>query len=98
MLHLARVETISYEALRNGENDEATRLFNACCKDGFFYLDVCGAEGDISQAIEDIYTLEENLFSLPESELMQYDIDKLSPKKLNGFAVPRDHMTVMTVE
>jgi hypothetical protein len=95
-LPVACVETISFEALREGSDVERTRLFT-CCKDGLFYLDMSGTEPHIGESIEDIYTLEEDLFSLPDSELMQYDIDKLSPKKLNGFAISRDLLTAMTV-
>lgn len=43
-----------------------------------------GTESNIQTAINDMYELEQQLFDLPERELMQYDIDKLSPKKLNG--------------
>jgi len=83
-LRVAQVETLNFEALRDGDNIEATRLFDACCKDGFFYLDMSGTESNIQTAINDMYELEQQLFDLPERELMQYDIDKLSPKKLNG--------------
>lgn len=84
---VAPLETISYEALRDGSQLEATRLFDACCQCGAFYLDMAGAEPGILKAIDDIYALEEGIFDLPEGELMQYDIDVLSPRKLNGFAV-----------
>ncbi len=86
-LIVARLETISYEALRNGNEVEATRLFNACCQYGVFYLDMAGTEPGILNAIDNIYALEKGIFDLPEEELMQYDIDVLSPRKLNGFAV-----------
>ncbi len=43
-LLVARLETISYEALRDGSEVEATRLFNACCQDGVLYLDMAGTE------------------------------------------------------
>lgn len=46
-----------------------------------------GTAEDIDAAVEDIYGLETQLFTMPEEELIQYDIDKLSPKKLNGFAI-----------
>ena len=86
-LLVARLETISFEALRNGSQVEATRVFNACCQQGAFYLDMAGTEHGILNAIDDIYALEEGIFDLPEEVLMQYDIDMLSPRKLNGFAV-----------
>ena len=86
-LLVARLETISFEALRKGSQVEATRVFNACCQHGAFYLDMAGTEHGILKAIDDIYALEEGIFDLPEEILMQYDIDMLSPRKLNGFAV-----------
>ena len=83
---VAQLETISFEALRNGNTAESTKLFEACCRDGMFYLDMLGTEPDVLQAVEDIYVLEKDIFSEPEEDLMQYDIDKISPRKLNGFA------------
>lgn len=87
---IARVETISYEAIQARDSGEATRLFDACCKDGFFYLDMSGTEQRIGEATKDIYILEEAIFKLPDGELMQYDIDEISPRKLNGWAISRD--------
>lgn len=86
-LLVARLETISFEALRDGSPAEATRVFNACCQHGAFYLDMAGTEHGVLDAVDDIYALEESIFDLPEQVLMQYDIDMLSPRKLNGFAM-----------
>lgn len=84
---VAQVQTIKFEGLSKGDTDEQVRLFRACCEDGFFYLDMQGTAEDIDAAVEDIYRLETQLFTMPEEELLYYDIDKLSPKKkLNGFA------------
>ena len=83
---VAQVQTISFESLNNGDADEQARLYRACCDDGFFYLDMQGTAEGIDAAVEDIYKLETQLFAMQEEELMQYDIDILSPKKLNGFA------------
>ncbi|KAL9071756.1 MAG: hypothetical protein Q9161_004020 [Pseudevernia consocians] len=89
---VAKLETICFDTLRNGDTAESTKLFNACCRDGIFYLDMLGTEPGILQAVEDIYVLEENIFSVAEEELMQYDIDKLSPRKLNGYKpIGRNH-------
>ena len=95
---VAKLETICFDTLRNGDTAESTKLFNACCRDGIFYLDMLGTEPGILQAVEDIYVLEENIFSVAEEELMQYDIDKLSPRKLNGFAAPEASKTWTTTE
>ena len=86
-LLVAQLETISYEALRDGSEVEATKLFNACCRDGVLYLDMAGTEPDILKVVDDIYALEQEIFDLPEEELMEYDIDVLSSTKLNGSAV-----------
>lgn len=86
-LSVAQLETINYEAFRDGNEVEAMKLFNACCHHGAFYLDMAGTEPDILKAVDDIYALEQGIFDLPEEELMQYDIDVLSPRKLNGSAV-----------
>lgn len=84
---VAQVQTIRFEGLCNGDADEQARLYRACCDDGLFYLDMQGTAEDIDAAVEDIYGLETQLFTMPEEALIQYDIDKLSPKKLNGFAI-----------
>ena len=83
---LAQLEIISLKALRSGSTAESAKLFDVCCRDGIFYLDMLGSEPNVLQTVEDIYELEKNIFDLPEEELMLYDIDKLSPGKLNGFA------------
>lgn len=84
-LPVAQLQTISFEGLRKGLNGESTKLFEACCNDGIFYLDMAGTEPNISEAVSDIYALEEEIFNLSEEELMCFDIDKLSPRKLNGY-------------
>ena len=60
---------------------------HACCTDGIFYLDMSGTQPEVQNAVDDIFTLEKELFNLLEEELMNYDIDKLSPRKLSGFAL-----------
>ncbi|KAL8951565.1 MAG: hypothetical protein Q9222_002475 [Ikaeria aurantiellina] len=71
----AHVDTISLPALENGDAVEASRLLDACCTSGFFYLDLSSVNPDLSKAVHDIYQLEEDLFHLPEAELMKFDID-----------------------
>lgn len=80
----APMKTISYHLLQRGDADEAAKLLNACCEDGFFYLDMEGTAPNIQEAVEDIFTLEGQLFALPEHEKNRFDIDQLSPRKLNG--------------
>lgn len=52
-----------------------------------------GTEPKIQTAISKIYELEQQLFDLPENELMEYDIDKPSHNKLNGLVASRDLCT-----
>ena len=85
-LRIAELKTISFERLREGDDVEVAKLFETCCKDGIFYLDMLGTQPNISETVDDIFALERELFDMPEDELMQYDIDKISPRKLNGFA------------
>ena len=88
-LPLAQVKVINLEALSIDDKEEQSRLFRACCDDGFFYLDIEGTTAGFGASVEEIYHLERELFMLPEQELLQYDIDKLSSKKLNGYAMVR---------
>lgn len=55
----------------------------------FFYLflDMAGTEPDVPNVIDNIYRLEESMFELPEEELILYDIDVQSLRKLHGFGV-----------
>ncbi|KAL8709498.1 MAG: hypothetical protein Q9220_005740 [cf. Caloplaca sp. 1 TL-2023] len=81
----AHVATINLSSLKFGDAAEASRLFDACCDSGFFYLDLSTVNPDLSKVVENIYRLEEDLFRLPEEILMKFDIDRLSPtSKVNG--------------
>ncbi|KAL9608999.1 MAG: hypothetical protein Q9167_006208 [Letrouitia subvulpina] len=81
---VASLEKIDCASLRNGGIEEGTKLLRACRNDGFFYLDI-GTQDGFLQAAEDIYSLERDLFNLPEEILREYDIDKLGNGKLNGY-------------
>lgn len=81
----AQLETITFSALAETDPDECEKLFQACRFDGFFYLDMRETHDDLLSAIEEIYQLEHRLFQLPSTELMQYDVDRLSSSKLNGY-------------
>ena len=83
----AQLKTVNLQALRNEDTLEASKLFRACVEEGIFYLDISQTSPDTLRAVEEIYQLEEGLFGLQEAELLQYDIDRLSPMKLNGFAL-----------
>ena len=78
-LSAAQVEAISFQALIDGDKTEHERLFWACSDADFLYLDMNGTALGLSGTVEDTYELEKQVFSLPEEELMRYDIDKISP-------------------
>ncbi|KAL9044625.1 MAG: hypothetical protein Q9214_002250 [Letrouitia sp. 1 TL-2023] len=82
---VAALETIHCKSLLYGANDEPAKLLRACRNNGFFYLDMRDLQDGFLQTIEDIYALERDLFELPEEILRQYDIDRLSKGKLNGY-------------
>ncbi|KAL9100691.1 MAG: hypothetical protein Q9163_003955 [Psora crenata] len=82
---IASLRTIKLEALRSGSRTESEQLLRACRNDGFFYLDMIGTVPQFEEALNDIFALECDLFRLPKDELMKYDIDKLSSRKLNGY-------------
>lgn len=66
--------------------EEATKLFKAYCKDGVFYLDMLGTKPGILKAMNNIYALEEDIFCVLVEERMQYEIDVLSSRRLNGYS------------
>ena len=84
-LKAAQLKTITFSALAANDPDEYEELFQACRFDGLFYLDMRGTHCDLLSVIEEIYQLERRLFQLSCTELMQYDVDKLSSSKLNGY-------------
>ena len=81
---LAKVKSIDFQKLKQGDQKEQEDLFEACCQDGFFYLDMTGTESDIQNIIDDVYGLGKAIFALPQEELRKYDVDELSTQKLNG--------------
>jgi non-haem dioxygenase in morphine synthesis N-terminal len=86
-LPIALLEIVDLERLRAGDVRESKKLFDACLNSGFFYLDLRHVkEGDVAGTIEGMLALNEELYDLDDEEKMAYDIDKLSPLKLNGWA------------
>ena len=81
----ASLQTIAFSGLASHNHNDNDRLFNACQSDGLFYLDMRGTHERLTQAVEDIYDLEREIFRLPQAELLQYDVDRLSSRKLNGY-------------
>ena len=83
-LPVAQLEIIHFNRLQAGDEAESAKLFKACTGQGFFYLDLQDVEPAVLEAIEQIYQLDEDLYNLPDEEKLRFDVDKLSPLKLNG--------------
>jgi non-haem dioxygenase in morphine synthesis N-terminal len=84
-LPIASLEMVDLEGLRAGDLRESKKLFDACLSSGFFYLDLRNVkEGHVAGTIEGMLALDKELYDLDDDEKMAYDIDKLSPLKLNG--------------
>ena len=82
-MQFTRLVTINCAKLQHCE-EERSRLFKACRDDGLFYLDMREVMKDIDTTVADIYSLQRKIFDLSEEEKMKYDVDVLSPRKLNG--------------
>lgn len=82
----ASLAHIRYCELKSGSLTERQRLFQACRDDGFFYLDYGELAQDLTSVVQQIYRLQRQLFGLSDAEKLSYDIDELSPRKLNGSA------------
>lgn len=86
----ANLQTIDLERLMGQSEDEVNKLLRASVLDGFFYLDLrsISAKTGILDHVNDIFTLEEELFGLDDSEKLKYDVDKTGGKfgqmKLSG--------------
>lgn len=84
-LPVAELETISLKRLYAGDLVESAKLFNACKKDGIFYLDLQHPDyDDFLRTADKIYALAGELFDLDLAEKLEYDVDKLGRMKLNG--------------
>lgn len=83
-LAVAELEIIHFNRLQAGDEAESAKLFKACTGQGFFYLDLQDVDPAILESIEQVYQLDEDLYNLPDEEKLRFDVDKLSPLKLNG--------------
>ncbi|UKZ96918.1 uncharacterized protein TrAFT101_011691 [Trichoderma asperellum] len=87
----ANLQTVDLERLIEQSEDEINKLLRASVLDGFFYLDLrsISAKNGILEHVNDIFTLEEELFGLDNSEKLKYDVDKMGGKfgkmKLSGY-------------
>ena|SRR5436190_9825112 len=83
---VADLYTIHLGQLQAGNAEESEKLFHACKKHGFFYLDLENRDNDsFWKGIDDVYALSEEFFDLDIEEKLAYDVDKLSEMKVNGY-------------
>ncbi|KAF4502785.1 Clavaminate synthase [Fusarium agapanthi] len=79
--------TISYTRIKQGNANELSALRRTCEKDGFLYLELQSANGELMPATQEVplvYKAVNKFFQLDEDEKMKYDVDKIGSWKLNG--------------
>ncbi len=68
---VAVLETINYEWLVEGNQDEAKKVIRACEGSGIFYLDLSGPSTiGVLNTLQNIYTAAKQYFHLPHEVLM----------------------------
>ncbi|KAL8638355.1 MAG: hypothetical protein Q9228_004490 [Teloschistes exilis] len=83
---VAHLLTIDSARLKNEDQEEAAKLFQATKEDGVFYLSL--QESSFAEVLSDVdvlLTFAKNFFISSEEEKLQYDIDELGELKLNGY-------------
>ncbi|KAL8771093.1 MAG: hypothetical protein Q9194_004973 [Teloschistes cf. exilis] len=82
---VAHLLTIDSARVKNEDQEEAAKLFQATKEDGVFYLSL--QESSFAEVLSDVdvlLTFAKNFFISSEEEKLQYDIDELGELKLNG--------------
>ena len=93
----AHILTIDIGRLHDGDKEEAAKLLKAAKEDGLFYLDLEDQRFmGIIDTVDKVFALSKELFDLSEEEKMEYDIDKLSKLKLNGYLYDSAMLLVLT--
>ncbi|MCJ1286662.1 hypothetical protein MMC26_006008 [Xylographa opegraphella] len=83
---IAHMPIIDIGRLNDGDEEEAAKLFEAAKEDGIFYLNLQDRRFvGIIDTVDEVFDLATELFDLSDEEKMQYDVDKLSTLKLNGY-------------
>ncbi|KAG5998072.1 hypothetical protein E4U43_002505 [Claviceps pusilla] len=83
---LASLRTISLHELESGSIDESLSLLQTCVEDGFFYLDLTHPDHFcLLECVQDIFDMSQSLFNYPSEVKNLFDVDKVSPLKLNGY-------------
>lgn len=83
---LASLRTISLYELKSGSVSEQNLLLQTAITDGFFYLDLTHPEfSSLLADIEAVFNLSEHLFNYPPEIKSLFDVDQISPLKINGY-------------
>jgi len=91
-----QLKTVSFSSLLNGNESAVSELLRAAVQDGFFYLDLRHAVTQpLLDVVENLYKLNETLFSLDEQSLMKYDLDVIGPSKIDGLVQLIDSLRVV---
>ena len=81
----ATFKTVDYEKLLCSDHDELVSLLSASAEDGFFWLDLSGAETkDLWRHAEEIFTVMTEFFDQPLETKLAYETIKLGLDGLNG--------------
>ena len=82
----AHLKTILLSSLLDGDEISTTDLVEAGVQDGFFYIDLRNSEAQcLLDILEELFQLNAALFSLPEDELIKFDLDIIGPSKIDGY-------------
>lgn len=85
---------LSFDKLRNNDNEEIKRLIRACEDIGFFYLDLRGPGDDILEDADKLFKVSEELYDLSLEEKQKYDfMHKNSYFGYKGFGANASHLT-----
>ena len=84
---VAELQTINFERLAGADPNEADKLFRACQRNSFFYLDLHRSNHNrrVLDIVGGAFAVSRALFVPYETEEISYDVDKLGTMKLNGY-------------
>lgn len=84
-LPATQLRTIKFCNLRDGVKSESRNLLDAAIHDGFFYLDLTDPDEEtFLNHVDEIFNMSKAIFDLEENIKLHFDIDLLSPLKVNG--------------
>ncbi|KAJ5175403.1 oxidoreductase [Penicillium canariense] len=81
----AQLETVNITELRKFSRGASQKVAQAAKEQGIFYLDLTDDNLSSNGNIEGVAALSEEIFQLPFTEKMQFDVDKLGEWKINGY-------------